>query len=124
MSESTVDLVADPARAGELSAPAPVPPPHGMLDPAESVSIGNVVWRQRAQISGRVKSIRVRPWGEIATLEAVIADETGAITIGFLGRRKLGGLRLGGPFTAEGMVGARDGKLLILNPAYDLREPA
>jgi hypothetical protein len=114
----------DHVEPAQLPTVSPQVPPQGMLDLAESIPIADVVWRRRAQVSGRVRSIRVRPWGEVATLEAVIADPTGAITVGFLGRRRLGGLRLGVAFTVEGMVGARDGKLLILNPAYDLREPA
>ena len=110
-----------PASSGRPR-PAMVTPPQGILDLGDSIPIADVVWRNRAQVSGKVRSIRVRPWGEVVTLEAVIADASGALTVGFLGRRKLGGLRLGGAFTAEGMVGARDGKLLILNPAYDLRD--
>lgn len=110
------------AAPGGIGDPTPVAiPAHGLLDLARSVPIADVVWRRRAQVSGHVRSIRVRPWGDIATLEAVVADATGAVTVGWLGRRSLAGLALGGPLTVEGMVGAREGKLLILNPAYDLR---
>jgi hypothetical protein len=51
----------------------------------------------------------------------VVADATGAVTVAFLGRRQVAGIRPGGWLTVEGMVGERNGKLLILNPAYDLR---
>ena len=114
-------LVAEPTQAAGLPTMTVPDPPSGMLDLDESIPIGDVVWRHRAQISGRVRSIRVRPWGEIPTLEAVVADATGALTVAFLGRRSIPGITLGCPFTAEGMVGDRDGKLVILNPAYDLR---
>jgi hypothetical protein len=97
-------------------------PPDGMLDITRNTLIADVVWRQRAQVGGRVRSIRVRPWGEVPTLEVVVADATGAVTVAFLGRRQVGGVALGGCLTVEGMVGARDGKLLIMNPAYDLRD--
>src|SRR5688572_3639627 len=101
--------------------PHPVDPPGGMLDLDRSHPIAEVVYRHRAQVGGPVRSIRIRPWGEVPTLEAVVADDTGAITVAFLGRRSIVGIRPGCYLTVEGMVGQRDGKLLILNPAYDLR---
>jgi hypothetical protein len=93
-----------------------------MLDLADSVPIASVAWRRRAQVGGRIRSIRVRPWGEVPAVEAVIVDGTGALTVAFLGRRQLGGVVAGASMTVEGMVGERNGKLLILNPAYDLRD--
>jgi len=72
-------------------------------------------------VGGRVRSVRVRPWGEIPTLEAVVADDTGAVTVAFLGRRSVAGLEPNSWLTVEGMVGERNEKLVILNPAYDLR---
>ena len=102
--------------------------PHGMLDLRASHPIAEVVYRRRAQVGGRVRSIRVRPWGEVITLEAVIADDTAAITVAFLGRRSIAGIVPGAALTVEGMVGQRNAKLVIMNPAYDLRpvgpEPA
>jgi hypothetical protein len=95
--------------------------PGGMLNPADNHPIVEVVYRRRAQVGGRVRSVRIRPWGEILTLEAVVADDTGAITIAFLGRRSIAGIVPGGWLTVEGMVGERNEKLVILNPAYDLR---
>lgn len=114
-------LVADPAQAAALPSLAALDPPGGMLDLGRSIPIADVVWRRRAQVSGKVRSVRVRPWGEVATLEATIVDATGAVTVAFLGRRTIPGITLGAPLTVEGMVGARSGKLVVLNPAYDLR---
>jgi RecG-like helicase len=118
----------DPVTSDEAAMPPVEPatpgrwqePPSGMLDLARSHPIAEVAYRRRAQVGGRVRSIRVRPWGEVPTLEAVIADETAAITVAFLGRRSLGGVQPGSNLTVEGMVGQRDGKLVILNPAYRL----
>lgn len=98
-----------------------VEPPHGMLDLKDNHPIAEVVYRQRAQVGGRVRSVRIRPWGEVITLECVIADDTAAITVAFLGRRAIAGIRPGNSLTVEGMVGQSNGKLVILNPAYDLR---
>jgi len=103
-----------------ISALAPVR--GGVLDLSRSIPIADVVWRHRAQVGGRVRSVRVRAWGDdVATLELVLADATGGVTVAFLGRRSLGGIHPGVDLTVEGMVGARDGKLVLLNPAYDLR---
>lgn len=104
--------------------PTTTEPPGGFLDLSRSQPVAEVVWRHRAQVSGHVRSVRVRPWSGSATLELVLADATGGITVAFLGRRRLPGVRPGSSLTVEGMVGARDGKLLIMNPAYDLTELA
>jgi hypothetical protein len=96
-------------------------PPAGMLDLRRSLPIAEIVYRRRVQVGGRVRSLRVRPWGEHLAFEVVVADATGAIIVAFAGRRALAGVRLGSWLTVEGMVGLRDGKLVILNPAYDLR---
>jgi len=91
------------------------------LDLTHSHPIAETMYRRRAQVGGRIRSIRVRPWGEVVTLEAVVADDSGGITVAFLGRRSIAGVVPGGSLTVEGMVGQREGKLVILNPAYDLR---
>jgi RecJ-like exonuclease len=96
------------------------PIPTGFLDPARTHPIAEVVYRHRAQVQGRARSVRVRPWGEVPTLELVVADDTAAITVAFLGRRRLPGIDPGSVVTVEGMVGERNGKLVILNPAYRL----
>jgi len=104
-----------------MPASSPTTSPTGFLDLQVSHPVAGVVYRRRAQVGGRVRSIRVRPWGEIPTLEAVVGDDTGAITVAFVGRRRVPGIAPGAWLTVEGMVGERNEKLVILNPAYDLR---
>ncbi len=82
--------------------------------------IGDVRHRTRARVHGRVRSLRVRPWGDNPTLEVVLVDDTGGITLVFLARRHVNGIRPGTVLTAEGMVGAHDRRLAILNPVYEL----
>ena len=96
------------------------PLPSGFLDPAQTHPVAAVAYRRRAQVHGRARSVRVRPWGEVPTLELVLADASGAITVAFLGRRRLAGVEPGVRLTVEGMVGERNGKLVMLNPAYRL----
>ena len=47
-------------------------------------------------------------------------DETGGVTLQFLGRREITGLEVGAQLRAEGMVGENNGQLIILNPSYEI----
>jgi RecG-like helicase len=87
------------------------------------VSIGEVRWRSRARIRGRIRSLRVQPWADVATLECVVVDDTGGLTLVFLGRRSVAGIELGRTLVAEGMVGEARGYLSILNPEIELLAP-
>ena len=92
--------------------------PHG-----DVVPIGTVRWRTRARIKGRIRSLRVQPWADIPTLECVVVDDTGGLTLVFLGRRSVAGVELGRILIAEGMVGESRGYLSILNPEIELLAP-
>jgi len=88
---------------------------------AENVTpIGNIEWRKRAQVQGRVTSIKTAPRGSAPTLEVEIWDETGGVSLHFLGRRAIAGLEVGSQLRAEGMVGEEEGSMVILNPSYEL----
>ena len=84
------------------------------------IKIGEVIWRKRAHVQGRVTAIRTSPTSQAPMLEVEMWDETGGITLQFLGRRSLAGLDVGSQLRAEGMVGEVDGLLTILNPNYEL----
>ncbi len=71
-------------------------------------------------LEGRVKSLRVQPWSGVATLEATLADDTGAIQVVFLGRRDIAGLKAGKRLRVEGVVAQHHGRLALLNPSYRL----
>ena len=88
---------------------------------AENVTpIGDIEWRKRAQVQGRVTSIKSAPRGSAPTLEVEIWDETGGVSLHFLGRRDIAGLEVGSQLRAEGMVGEEEGSMVILNPSYEL----
>jgi len=88
---------------------------------AEDVTpIGSVQWRKRAQVHGRVTSIKPAPSSAAPVLEIELWDESGGITLQFLGRREIAGLEVGTELRAEGMVGEENGALKILNPSYEL----
>jgi hypothetical protein len=103
--------ITSPAAAnGTAAAAHPAPTP-----------IGEVRWRQSVHVQGQIRSMRVRPWAEgVSTLEATLVDDTGGVTLVFLGRHHIAGLGLGTKLEAEGMVGENRERLVILNPVYRL----
>ena len=82
--------------------------------------IADVSWRNRVTVEGRVTVIRVRPLADIPTLELVVTDETGALSVVFHGRRAIAGIELGTVLRVEGTAVDHHGRLAILNPAYTL----
>jgi amino acid transporter len=85
-----------------------------------TLPISAVRLRRRARVGGRVHSIRVQPWAGVPTLECTLVDDTGALSVVFLGRREVAGIDLGTRMIVEGMVGEHHGRLAILNPTYQL----
>ena len=82
--------------------------------------IGKISWRNRAQVQGRVTSIKTAPNNSIPSVDVEIWDESGGVTLQFLGRREISGLDVGSILNAEGMVGENQGNLVILNPSYKI----
>ena len=82
--------------------------------------IGEIEWRKRAHVQGQVTSIKTAPRGGAPLLEVEVWDQTGGVTLHFLGRREIAGLEVGSKLRAEGMVGEEEGVLTILNPSYEL----
>jgi amino acid transporter len=84
------------------------------------VPIGDVRCRQYVRVEGRIRSVRVQPRVEVPTLECVLVDSTGALSVIFLGRRAIAGLEVGAHLRVEGMAGESHGRLALLNPQYEL----
>ena len=83
-------------------------------------AIGEIQWRKRSMVHGRVTSFSTAPRGSAPILQVEVWDHSGGITLNFLGRREIAGLEVGMEMRAEGMVGEEDGQLVILNPSYEL----
>lgn len=92
-------------------------------EPLPVTPIGEVTWRSRVRVHGKVKAIRVQPWNGSPALEITLTDETGGLLVIFLGRRSIGGIDLGRIMEVEGMTGSQRGYLAILNPIYELKPP-
>jgi hypothetical protein len=81
----------------------------------------DAVARTRVAVAGEVTRLRIRPWAEdVATLECVVSDGSGRITLVFLGRPWVAGIGLGTRLEAVGMVIPVRGELAMLNPDYTI----
>jgi len=112
--------VTRPETHARTTSPSPDTTPPLATGPDGTVPIGTVQWRQRVQVEGRVRAVRVQPLSGTPTLECVIEDDTGALSLVFLGRRTIPGIDIGTRLRAEGMAGQHRGRLAILNPVYRL----
>jgi hypothetical protein len=90
---------------------------------AGAVAISDLEWRQPARVAGRVRSVRIQPWAGTPALECSLVDASGEVlTVVFLGRREVAGIRNGTKMVVDGVVGAHRGRLAMLNPIYELLE--
>jgi hypothetical protein len=83
--------------------------------------IADVRYRDRVRIGGRVRSVRIAPQHDAPLLELILDDGSAAISVVFLGRRRLAGVGVGAHMVVEGTVGLHHNRLALLNPAYELR---
>ena len=83
--------------------------------------IADVRWRDHVTIRGEVRSLRVVSQHDSPTLELVVDDGSGAVSIVFLGRRHIAGIEVGTRLTASATLGVFKGRLAMLNPTYELQ---
>ena len=77
-------------------------------------------WRDHVRVAGQVRSLRVVSQHDSPTLELVITDDSGALSVVFLGRREIAGIDVGSRLEASGTVGVFHNRLAMLNPSYKL----
>ncbi len=87
-----------------------------------TTAIGEVSWRQRVTVQGRVKSVQL---GATAgrSLEVLVDDGTGGLRLLFMGRTRIPGIAAGSIIRATGRVGEYREHLAIANPKYELLAP-
>jgi amino acid transporter len=83
--------------------------------------IGDVGWRSRVKVRGRIQALRVEPLAGSPSLECTLVDDTGGVSLVFFGRPAIPGLEIGVSVTAEGVAIDHHGRLAIVNPTYELR---
>jgi amino acid transporter len=122
-----------PGSAAERAADTPLPegvvtpPGSGTYDrpkPSRQVSpIGSLTSPGRAIAEGRVHTVEIRPVEHNTVLACDVEDSTGQLTALFYGRSHIPGLRPGVKVRLRGPVGIREGKPIMINPAYQLLAP-
>ncbi|WP_084316555.1 amino acid permease [Actinospica robiniae] len=100
--------------------PTPDEEAQAPANPHDPIAVREVRWRNRATLEGRIRSVYVGPVSGSPALEAELYDETGGITLVFLGRRSIPGIEPGAKIRVEGMVGETEGYLAMTNPSYRL----
>ena len=86
----------------------------------DSIRIAEAEARGRVKIAGVVNRITVLPMEGNETLEALVSDGTGEVTVVFMGRRSIPGLSLGTRVVVEGAIGELRGHRRIVNPRFEL----
>jgi amino acid transporter len=107
------DLTA-PAGSGRYGRPAPG---RGVTP------IGSLTRPGRAVVAGRVHTVEIRPVEHNTVLACDVEDSTGQLTALFYGRSNIAGLRPGSKVRLRGQVGIREGRPVMINPAYELLAP-
>ena len=82
--------------------------------------IGSLTKPGRAVAEGRVHTVEIRPVEHNTVLACDVEDSTGQLTALFYGRSNIPGLRPGSKVRLRGQVGIRNGRPVMINPAYEL----
>jgi amino acid transporter len=106
----------DRAGSDRASYHRPTPPPG--VNP-----IGSLDKPGRATVEGRVYAVEIRPVERSSVLACEISDATGDLTALFYGRSHIPGIICGARVRFRGAVGIRDGRPVMINPAYELLAP-
>ena len=84
-------------------------------------AIGTLPDRRRAQVSGVVRSVTLRPREGVPAFAAELFDGSGSLDLVWLGRRRIAGIEPGARLRAEGLVSMSGGRPTVFNPRYELR---
>jgi len=84
-----------------------------------TVRISEATPRHKVKLAGVVKRITVRPVEGYESLEALLTDGTGEVSVVWMGRRAIPGLTLGTKVVVEGVVGQQRAGLKMVNPTFE-----
>jgi RecG-like helicase len=84
-----------------------------------SVRIAGAEPRSHVKIAGVVRRITVRPLEGHESLEAILFDGTGEVTVMWMGRRAIRGLSLGTRLIVEGLLAEQRGERRLVNPTFE-----
>jgi len=84
-----------------------------------TVPIADAPNRSRVRVAGVVRRITVRPVAGFESLEALVSDGTGEMSVVWMGRRSIPGLTLGTRLVVEGVVGEQRQGRRMVNPTFE-----
>jgi cytochrome c-type biogenesis protein CcmE len=87
----------------------------------DTTRIAEAPSRQPVRIAGVVKRITVYPAEGSEAVEAVISDGTGEISVVWMGRRSIPGLRLGTRVVVKGVLAEGHAGRKMVNPKFEFR---
>ena len=76
--------------------------------------------RLPVELRGVVSAVALRPRGGTPWLEVEFTDDTGALTLTWMGRRQIPGVEVGRKLVVHGRVSVIGGKRRLFNPRYEL----
>jgi hypothetical protein len=84
-----------------------------------AVRIRDATHRSRLKLAGVVRRITIRPLEGNESLEALLYDGTGEVTLVWMGRRSIHGLRLGTRLVVDGVIAEQRAELRMVNPTFE-----
>jgi len=124
--ESIARLLSEEADAAALhtlpTQPGRASGPGGTAGPLVT-PIGSVTGKGKVSVEGRVRVVEIRPVERNSVLAVEISDHSGNLTAMFYGRSYIPGLVCGARVRLTGSAGQRDGRPVLINPAYELLFP-
>jgi hypothetical protein len=90
--------------------------------PAQGATpIAQCVDREAVCILGTLRTVTFQPRAGVPAVQAELWDGTGAVTVVWLGRRRIAGIDPGRAVKVRGRITALGGQRVIYNPVYELR---
>lgn len=77
--------------------------------------------REAVCILGTLRTVTFQPRAGVPAVQAELWDGTGAVTVVWLGRRRIAGIDPGRAIKVRGRITALGGQRVIYNPIYELR---
>jgi hypothetical protein len=84
-----------------------------------TIRIRDAATRSHVRLAGVVRRITVRPLEGHESLEALLYDGTGEVTVVWMGRRTIHGLNLGTRLVVEGMLAEQRAERRVVNPVFE-----
>jgi RecJ-like exonuclease len=73
-------------------------------------------------VVGRLRAVEICPQDAVASLEAELFDGTEGVTLIWVGRRRIPGIEAGRLIKVRGRMAVRNGRKVLYNPYYELRQ--